>query len=248
MELDGGGNVYLTGYTLSADLPVTSGTIESRPAGSTDAFVAKLAPDGIQTADVYPNTGTGYSSGYSSSRFRFHISARATQAWMLFNSSPSAANGCFLAYDAASNMLGLLNDAATQVSYVTVGTSGSASNSYCTVNAANSSIVTAGSDLYLYIAVTFTAAFGGSKNIYMISFISPELTSGWVQVGTWAVPASAPPTASVTPRLWYRSRSDVHIYILGRKRRFYDQLRLDAISQGSEQRGIQLFSCVHQRL
>jgi uncharacterized protein (TIGR03437 family) len=43
---DAQGNVYVTGQTSSAALPVTSGALQPTLGGSTDAFIAKIAPDG----------------------------------------------------------------------------------------------------------------------------------------------------------------------------------------------------------
>jgi uncharacterized protein (TIGR03437 family) len=43
---DAQGNVYVTGQTSSTSLPVTSGALQSTLGGSTDAFIAKIAPDG----------------------------------------------------------------------------------------------------------------------------------------------------------------------------------------------------------
>ncbi len=44
--LDGNGSVYVGGNAWSTDFPVTSGAFRERAAGSGDAFVTQLAPDG----------------------------------------------------------------------------------------------------------------------------------------------------------------------------------------------------------
>nr|WP_320161453.1 PKD domain-containing protein [uncultured Methanoregula sp.] len=46
IAVDAGGNVTVTGYTDSANFPTTSGAFNQTRIGSTDAFVAKLKPDG----------------------------------------------------------------------------------------------------------------------------------------------------------------------------------------------------------
>jgi hypothetical protein len=46
IAIDSGGNAYITGNTSSTDFPVTSGVFQSTYGGSTDAFVAKIAPSG----------------------------------------------------------------------------------------------------------------------------------------------------------------------------------------------------------
>jgi hypothetical protein len=46
MAIDASNNVYLTGENLSSNFPVTAGAAQTRPAGNSDVFVAKLSPDG----------------------------------------------------------------------------------------------------------------------------------------------------------------------------------------------------------
>jgi hypothetical protein len=81
MTQDAAGNIYIVGYTLSTNLPVTSNALESNPGGGEDGFLVRLnparsAPDlvsyvtssGTQTAagiDVDSN-GVVYIAGYTS--------------------------------------------------------------------------------------------------------------------------------------------------------------------------------------
>jgi hypothetical protein len=44
IALDSGGRLYIVGETTSADFPVSTGALQPRLAGATDAFVTKLAP------------------------------------------------------------------------------------------------------------------------------------------------------------------------------------------------------------
>ena len=46
VAVDAGGNIYITGWTASSDLPVTSGAIQASNRGGVDAFVAKFNPTG----------------------------------------------------------------------------------------------------------------------------------------------------------------------------------------------------------
>lgn len=46
IAVDGAGDVYLTGWTASADFPITPGTVDNTLDGERDAFVAKLSGDG----------------------------------------------------------------------------------------------------------------------------------------------------------------------------------------------------------
>ena len=48
LALDGSGNLFVGGYTLSADFPATTGAYDTSINGDLDGFVARLAPDGSQ--------------------------------------------------------------------------------------------------------------------------------------------------------------------------------------------------------
>src|SRR5262252_77780 len=50
---DAQGNVYVAGLTYSPDFRVTAGTVQTKFAGTCDAFVAKLGPDGKVTWSTY---------------------------------------------------------------------------------------------------------------------------------------------------------------------------------------------------
>ncbi|UUZ91916.1 SBBP repeat-containing protein [Paenibacillus sp. P25] len=63
IEIDSAGNAYITGFTESANFPVTPGALDTTLGGMDDAFVAKLNPTG--TALVYSTYlgGTGQDFG-----------------------------------------------------------------------------------------------------------------------------------------------------------------------------------------
>src|SRR2546425_606080 len=67
LAVDASGNVYVTGYTLSADLPTTPGAYRTSigGAGTWDAFVVKLNPSG--TAPVYSTFlgGSNHDRGFA---------------------------------------------------------------------------------------------------------------------------------------------------------------------------------------
>jgi hypothetical protein len=46
LAVDAGGNAYVTGTTTSVDFPATAGSFHTTLSGTSDAFVAKLRPDG----------------------------------------------------------------------------------------------------------------------------------------------------------------------------------------------------------
>src|SRR5262249_48537242 len=50
IAVDAGGNAYITGTASSSNFPTTAGAFQTTFGGSSDAFVAKLAPDGARLA------------------------------------------------------------------------------------------------------------------------------------------------------------------------------------------------------
>jgi hypothetical protein len=81
----------------------------------------------------------------------------------------------------------LINDDGTALAgpYLTPGTSGTLSNSRCTIVGAADGT---GSLLHLNVTATFHSAFAGTKNIYAVAFDNAGLLTHWVQGGVWTVP------------------------------------------------------------
>ena len=199
VALDPTGNVYIAGWTLSANFPVLNG-YQSINAGNYGAFVAKLSL-GAPPVDVgvTPNSGTGASQTFS---FQFSDTAGAsdlTTVSVLFNPSLSTANACSVTYTRAANALALLTDTgAAPGSSITPG-SGSQMNTQCVLNGSGSSVTLAGNVLTLNLAITFQqGSFSGNKNIYLQA-TNPFGFSSWQQGGAWTVPAGPPVPVSVTP-------------------------------------------------
>src|SRR5271165_196445 len=159
------------------------------------------APSPPAAVSVAPSSGSGWSQTFVAT---FSDGAGASDILatrVLINSSFSGTNGCFLYfYRGGANMLYLLSDAGALQPGITIGTSGTLSNSQCTINAGASSAMSSGNTLTLTLAVTFTAAFAGAKNVLMEAQSATVLGS-WAQTGTWTVPGSSSPPApvSVTP-------------------------------------------------
>jgi len=152
------------------------------------------------TVSVTPSSGSG-----SSQTFGFAFSDPAgysaiVSAQLLINNPMTTSGGCYLLYSRSTNSLYLTNDAGTAwQTPVTLGQSGTLQNSQCSVNPLSSSASGSGNNLTVTLILTFQAAFGGTKNIYMEVYDGTG-DSGWQQRGSWAVPSSGPPAAvSVTP-------------------------------------------------
>jgi hypothetical protein len=111
------------------------------------------------------------------------------------------ANSCFMYYNTGANQIELLQDSGASWLTSTPGTSTTLQNSQCSLNVANTSVVRNGNTLTLNLAMTFSPAYAGAKNIYMYAADISGANSGWQQPGTWTVPAGAgvPAAVSVTP-------------------------------------------------
>jgi hypothetical protein len=136
---------------------------------------------------VTPNTGSG-----SPETFAFEFSdgngaADIASAQIDISAQLSATNACYLYYSRASNALYLANNAGAWQGPVTVGGTGDLANSQCTVNTATSSVSMSGNTLTLNLALSFTGAFAGAKNIYM-EVRNATVDSGWSKLGGWTVP------------------------------------------------------------
>jgi hypothetical protein len=134
---------------------------------------------------VSPASGSGLQQSFT---FHYSDGAGATDLstmFVWFNATFSAAaNSCFIEYSRPGNTLYLLNDAGAAWSSATVGSGGILANSQCSINANTTSVSLSGTDLTLTLPVTFTAAYGGAKNVYLYAAGS-SANSGWQTLGTW---------------------------------------------------------------
>jgi len=73
--------------------------------------------------------------------------------------------------------------------YLTVPSTGSMSNSQCTVNGAGSSVAGSGNTLTLTLNVSFTGPFAGNRIFYTAAGNAAGTeNSGWQALGAWTVP------------------------------------------------------------
>jgi hypothetical protein len=158
------------------------------------------------TVSVTPSSGSGSSQTFA---FAFSDPNGATDivsTQMVIDASLTTTASCYFYYSLVSNAIYLANDAGAWQGYLTVGTSGTMQNSRCAVNGGASSVSISGNNLTLNLALSFTTAFAGAKNIYM-EVQNATQDSGWAQGGTWTVTSSgssgnssSPPSpVSVTP-------------------------------------------------
>jgi hypothetical protein len=99
---------------------------------------------------------------------------------MLFNTSLSAVNGCYLRYSAGDNQLMLLSDNGT--AWGTPGhpgTTGTLSNSQCSVDLSTTTVVASGNTLTVSPTITFNSGFQTGVRIYMGVVDVPGFETGW---------------------------------------------------------------------
>jgi hypothetical protein len=117
---------------------------------------------------------------------------------ILVNNYLDGIGACYFALAPASSASGYLYlvDDAGDGGYVSgtpmfLPSSGSLTNSQCTLNGAGSSISASGNTLTLTLSITFKAAFAGNKIFYMAARSNTQ-NSGWQALATWNVPGTAP--------------------------------------------------------
>jgi hypothetical protein len=181
------------------------GTVDMQGAGSGLQQLGTWGIAGVPSAiSITPNSGSGASSGSQT----FAVTGSDNNGWgaitsvsFLINGPFLFGGGCYVQYNRAANTLSLANDAATNsAGSVTPGTGSSISNSQCTLNPAASSVSTNGNNLTINVALSFSAAFGGSKRMWL-NVGDAAAFSGFQNLGTWTVqvPAGVPSAISISP-------------------------------------------------
>ncbi len=204
-----GSSVSLAGSTLTLNLSLTflpgfasakTTYLYAANAGANTGWVARgawtvIIPPPQPSADsVSPN---GSSGGGQTFTFVFSDNQNATNLIgmaMLFNTtSASVTNSCDIVYDRNAGTVALIWDSAAGSDPKALGSPVVLKNSQCQVGA----VTTAASGLsqILTLSITFTAAFSGTKNIYMFGS-DAGLNTGWVLRGTYLVAAGGLPVAN----------------------------------------------------
>jgi hypothetical protein len=145
-----------------------------------------LAPTAVS---VSPTSGNGFSGPFTWTVSSPSGHSNLSHVFALFNTtSGSTANACYIHYDPSSNLLYLADNAsATWSGGFVPGSSGSASNSQCSIYGNGASFSTSGTQLALTVPVTFQAPFSGTKNEYLLALDNSGLYTGWQQMGMWTV-------------------------------------------------------------
>ena len=106
---------------------------------------------------------------------------------ILINNFLDGRQACYVAYSVPLDTLYLVDDTGSSLlPGLTLGGSGTLSNSQCTISSA--SAASAGTTLFLTVNLAFTPSFAGNRIVYMAARNSTDTSnSGWQPAGTWSV-------------------------------------------------------------
>ena len=199
-------NATSTNYkpgTLTPGITYYWMVVAKNSGGTNSSPVWSFTTTAVMAVSVTPNTGSGASHTFAFVFSDLAGAANIASAQIVINGAFGGTNSCYIAFQTgASNLLYLASNAGAFQSPLPVGSAGTLQNSQCAVNLGASSVSLSGNTLTLNLAMSFTSAFAGAKNIYMLAS-NATFNSGWVVNGNWTATASAPPAppapVSVTP-------------------------------------------------
>jgi sugar lactone lactonase YvrE len=150
----------------------------------TRTFLVSGGPPAV--VSLSPNSGAGTSVTLNAVYSDPNGAGDLSELLLQVNTSQSSANACYVYYQPQGNHLYLANNAGAWITpALTAGVPGTAANSQCTLTAVSSSVTTAGNDMTLAVALTFSGTFMGAKNVYLYAAGASGQNSGWVKKGTW---------------------------------------------------------------
>jgi hypothetical protein len=112
--------------------------------------------------------------------------AKVISAWFLVEKTATGIGSCFIEYKLAGNSVNLMSDAGKWQTALPAGAAGVLSNSQCSVDAAGVHGTGDGNTLTVTFPVTFTAAYAGPKQVFLLASTAKAAT-GWVPKGSWEV-------------------------------------------------------------
>jgi hypothetical protein len=159
-----------------------------------------VAAGGLPVANsVVPTSGSGPAQRFSFTTSDQGGSGFITGMAMLLSTSLSTTSACSMVYDRTANVVSLAYDLpANGATPVTPGSGTVASNSQCTLNGANTTVVIGVTSVVVTVDLTFNANWFGAKNSYLLAS-ETIVNSGFVTLGGWTVTGGAPTADSVSP-------------------------------------------------
>jgi hypothetical protein len=181
---DSSGGFYVVGQTQSINFQLKN-AVQTYNGGHFGAFAVKYSGTSLPgTVSVTPSSGSGSSQTFSFVFTNPAGSAGIDSVEILFNSTTTASNACFLRLSPSTNILALFNDDGNLLTGNYVGAAGVIENSRCAVDTALASVSTSGLTLTLNVNVAFKPVFVGSWNLFALVYGASRETAGWQQRGT----------------------------------------------------------------
>jgi hypothetical protein len=180
-----------TVYLYAADASTNTGFLAK------GAWTVTVAPPSPSADSVSPNSSSGASQVFTFVFSDTQSASNLADMAVLFNTSVSFTNACYIIYDRNAASITLLADDGVGAGSKPIASTTVLQNSQCAIGVA--SINSSGLSQILNISVTFKGAFIGLKNIYMFAS-EATISTGWVPRGTYFVAAGGIPIAnSVIP-------------------------------------------------
>ena len=180
-----------TVYIYAADASTITGFL------ARGIWSATTPPPTPSADSVSPNASTGAIQTFSFVFSDTQNVSNLTNTAILFSTSGSLSNSCYIVYDPVAGSIRLFSDDAQGSGSKPVSSSTVLQNSQCALGTV--SVNTVGLSQILMVNLTFKAAFGGLQNIYMFAS-EGVLNTGFVLRGTFLVAAGGIPLAnSVVP-------------------------------------------------
>jgi hypothetical protein len=142
------------------------------------------------TVALSPNSGSGSSATFSLGVTDAGGAGNVLQG-ALFIGALGATNGCYIDYQATTNVISLQSDTGTAWPSATVGSSTVLQNSQCSINAGLVTVSQSGNTLTLKVPVAFTTSYQGTQALTSFGANKTGQSSGWVSGGTWTVSFTA---------------------------------------------------------
>jgi len=156
------------------------------------AYTATILPGTPQSISVSPNAGSGSAQTFIAVYSDTVAASNLTGAAVLIGTTTSSAGACYVVYTISANTVALLSDGGSGSSSMSLGSSGTLSNSQCVIGA--TSAVESGMSLTFSVAITFKSAFNGLKNIYLEASTASS-NPGFVALGTYNINSGGAPLA-----------------------------------------------------
>ena len=178
-------NIYM--YGADGDGSINTGWVQKGT-----YTIAGLGPPVPSADSVSPDGGSGFIQTFTFVFSDNQSSTNLADAAILFGSSLSASNSCFVVYDRNRGTIQLEWDSVLGNEITPVGSSATLQNSQCAIGA--TSVTSTALSTTITLDITFTSTFDGLKNIYMYGADGDgSINTGWVQKGTYTVAALSPP-------------------------------------------------------